>query len=83
MAIITTSAPRQLTLVSETFTNGGAFTAGTTTVLTLANTYVSVNSINFDAGWQADDSYTLVGNTLTFNAAIPLGVGKVYFHGWL
>lgn len=83
MAIVTTSAPKLPVLVSETFTNGGAFTAGTTTVITLANTYSTVNGIFFDATFQGDDTYTLVGKTLTFNAVIPLGVGKVYFHGWM
>jgi hypothetical protein len=76
-------AARQPTLVSETFTNGGAFTAGTTTIITLANTYSTVENIFFDAAFQGDDTFTLVGRTLTFNAAIPLGVSKVYFHGWM
>lgn len=80
---IVNPSSKQLSLVPETFTNGSGFTAGTSTSITLANTYTYVNGINFDASFQGDDTYTLSGNTLTFNAVIPVGVLKVYFHGWL
>ena len=59
------------------------FTPGTTTSLTLSNNYGSAANlwVAFDAAEQGGDSFTLNGNTLTFNVAIPSGVNKVFVKG--
>jgi hypothetical protein len=53
---------------------------GGQTTLTLSQTYpASANLlIHFDGGFQGPDQYSISGTTLTFTAAIPAGVGKVY-----
>lgn len=65
------------------FKAGTDFTPGTTTSLTLANTYGSTANlwVAFDAAEQGADSFTLSGTTLTFNAPIPNGTNKVYVKG--
>lgn len=68
------------------FLAGTDFTAGTSTVLTLANNYGSVANlwISFDGGDQGAGTFTLSGagnKTLTFNAAIPLGTTRVFVKG--
>jgi hypothetical protein len=70
-------------LVDETFTGGVDFTAGSTTSLTLANSYGNEQNIHvhFDAAYQGPEEYTLSGTTLTFTSAIPIGVSKVYVKG--
>lgn len=65
----------------EIFVGGVDFTAGTSTTLTLVGTYRFVK-IQFDAADQGSDTYTLVGNTVTFNAVIPVGVLKAYVLGF-
>lgn len=65
------------------FVNGVDFTAGTTTSLTLANNYGSSANlwVVFDAAEQGADTFSLNGQTLTFNAPIPVGTQKVYVKG--
>lgn len=65
------------------FVNGVDFTAGTSTTLTLSQNYGSTSNlwVAFDAAEQGADSYTLTGNTLTFNAPIPVGTNKVFVKG--
>lgn len=68
----------------ETFVAGTNFTPGTTTTLTLAHTYGSVNNldVHFDSTFQGPDQIvSLVGNTLTFSSPIPIGVSNVYIKG--
>ncbi|MDR9052048.1 NosD domain-containing protein [Burkholderia multivorans] len=66
----------------EVFNAGTNFTAGTTTSLTLAGTYGSINNILVlcDATVQTD--CTLIGQTLTFNPMVPLGTQQVVVLGW-
>lgn len=61
----------------ETFVNGTGFTAGTSTSITLAGSYGSINNILvfFDAAPQLD--CTLSGNVLSFNPIVPLGISQV------
>lgn len=69
---------------SDTLVGGVDFTAGTSTSVTLTNSYGSISnmSVFFDAGYQgAEQISSYVGNVLTFTAAIPLGVQKVYVKG--
>ena len=65
------------------FKAGTDFTAGTTTTLTLSQSYGSASNIwvAFDAAEQGADSFTLNGTTLTFSSAIPVGTNKVYVKG--
>lgn len=67
------------------FANGVDFTAGTTTSLTLSQTYGAASDlwVAFDGAEQGADSYTLSGKTLTFSSAIPVGTNKVYVKGAL
>lgn len=66
----------------EIFLAGTDFTAGSTTTLTLAGTYGSINNILVlcDASVQTDCS--LSGQSLTFNPTIPLGTQQVTVIGW-
>jgi hypothetical protein len=61
------------------FVSGVDFTNGVTTQLTLPVSPGSASNtwVFFDAGFQADDQYTISGTTLTFNAPIPVGVQEV------
>lgn len=65
------------------FASGVDFTGGSTTSLTLSQSYGSASNIwvDFDGAAQASDSFTLNGTTLTFLAPIPVGVNKVYVKG--
>ena len=67
------------------FAAGVDFTAGTTTSLTLSQSYGSAADlwVAFDGVEQGADSYSLSGTTLTFTAAIPVGTSKVYVKGAL
>lgn len=67
----------------ETFSAGADFTPGVTISLTLANEYLSKSNIEvfFDPLFQGPDQYTLVGTSLAFISAIPLGVQNVYVRG--
>lgn len=69
--------------VDEVFTEGVDFTAGASTVLTLAGTYGSEGniSVHFDAAFQGPDTYSLSDTTLVFSSAVPIGVNKVYVKG--
>ncbi len=60
------------------FTNGVEFTAGTSTVLTLPTAETgNGHIIAFDGVIQFQSQYSIVGTTVTFSSAIPLGVNKV------
>lgn len=62
------------------------FTAGTSTSVTLPSSFGAVSRlwVFFDAAFQGDDQIaSLVGTTLTFTSAIPLGTVKVYVKGLL
>lgn len=66
------------------FVSGAGFTPGTTTQLTLAANYGSLDNIwvFFDGVWQGlDQLQSLIGNVLTFVSPIPVGVNKVYVKG--
>lgn len=83
--IFAPAAP-QIDIVDNTFTSGVDFTPGTTTALTLTRSFGSIHRIwiFFDGVFQGDDQVlSLVGQTLTFTAAIPVGVSKVYVKGLL
>jgi len=59
----------------------GPFTGvGGQTTLTLTQNYPSSANllIHFDGTFQGPDQYSITGSTLTFTAAIPASVGKVY-----
>jgi len=70
-------------IVDETFVGGVDYTAGTTTVLTLKESFSSSARlwVFFDAAFQGDDQYSLSGTSLTFTSAIPVGTQKVYIKG--
>lgn len=63
----------------DSFVNGVGFTAGTTTVLTSSAAPGTANNLQiyFDGTYQGTTSWNLVGSTITFNSAIPLGVQLV------
>lgn len=65
------------------FVAGVDFTDGTTTHLTLSQTYAAASDlwVAFDAAEQGPNTYTLSGTTLTFNAAIPVGTVNVFVKG--
>ncbi|MGV7245054.1 hypothetical protein [Caballeronia sp. M23-90] len=73
--LATTNATR------ETFVAGSGFTPGTTTSITLAGTYGSINNIGvyFDDARQFDCS--LSGNALTFNPVVPVGIQAITIVG--
>ncbi|MFK4444635.1 hypothetical protein ABH944_004861 [Caballeronia udeis] len=58
----------------------GPFTGSGQTTLTLSKVYPSSANlvIHFDGGFQGPDQYTISGTTLTFAAAVPAGVLKIY-----
>lgn len=71
-------------IVDKTFVSGTDFTPGTTTTLTLPNSFGAISRIwvFFDATFQGDDQIaSLVGTTLTFTSAIPVGTSRVYVKG--
>lgn len=76
-------APASAQMVNESFTAGTDFTPGTTTVLTLKESFSSAAQllVFFDGTFQGDDQYSLSKTTLTFTSAIPVGVSKVYVKG--
>jgi hypothetical protein len=82
-APITASAGSSGSIADQIFSSGVDFTPGTTTVLTLSNTFANGAQlwVFFDAAFQGDDQYSLSGTTLTFTSAIPVGVSKVYVKG--
>src|SRR6185437_7823843 len=53
---------------------------GGQTTLTLSQNYPSSANllIHFDGTFQGPDQYSITGSTLTFTAAVPAGVGKIY-----
>ncbi|TCK87372.1 glycosyl hydrolase family 28-related protein [Paraburkholderia sp. BL9I2N2] len=59
------------------------FVAGTTSSLTLANQYYSIDNIQaiFDGTYQGLDGGSLVGYGLNFPDAIPIGTQMVYIRG--
>lgn len=70
-------------IADQIFSSGTDFTPGTTTALTLGNTFANAAQlwVFFDAAFQGDDQYSLSGTALTFTSAIPVGVSKVYVKG--
>jgi hypothetical protein len=58
----------------------GPFVASGQTSLTLSQGYPSSANllVHFDGGFQSPDQYTLSGKTLTFTAAVPTGISKIY-----
>ncbi len=70
-------------LTDELFADVSDYTSGTTTQLTLANTYgPEVNLwVAFDGVMQFPDQYSLSGTTLTFTSAIPTGTAQVLVKG--
>ena len=63
----------------DVFTAGGAFTAGSSTTVTLTADPGTENAviISFDGIVQHHDTFSQSGTTITFDAAIPTGVAKV------
>ncbi|QTO46307.1 tail fiber domain-containing protein [Burkholderia latens] len=79
---ITQDANASLTgnLVDKVYVAGTDFTPGVTTQLTLPAAPGSVTNmwVFFDAAYQDDTQIqSIVGTTLTFNSAIPVGITKV------
>lgn len=73
-------------IVDKTFVSGTDFTPGTTTTLTLPNSFGAISRLwlFFDATFQGDDQIlSLVGTTLTLTSAIPVGTSRVYVKGLL
>jgi hypothetical protein len=70
-------------MADQTFSSGTDFTPGTTTALTLGNSFANASQlwVFFDGTFQGDDQYSLSGTTLQFTSAIPVGVEKVYVKG--
>jgi hypothetical protein len=67
------------------FAAGVDFTAGTSTTLTLSQSYGWAANliVTFDGAFQGPDQYSLNGKTLTFTSAIPNGTNKVFVKGFL
>lgn len=67
-------------LYNEVFVAGTGFTAGSSTSITLARDYTDevYLFVAFDGVIQGFDTYSLAGTTLTFDAAIPVDVLKIY-----
>lgn len=65
------------------FVSGIGFTPGVSTSFVLSAAYASSANLNvhYDASYQGPDQYTVVGNILTFNAPVPVGVQVVYVIG--
>lgn len=64
----------------DTFTAGVDFTAGVTTQLTLSRAPGNPANLEvfFDPLFQGPDQWSVAGAVVTFTAAIPVGVGKVF-----
>lgn len=79
------SLPKTYSIENTTYVGGVDYTAGVTTSLVLPNTFANGKQlwIYFDGTFQGDDQYSLTGTTLTFTAAIPAGVARVYVKGLL
>lgn len=73
------------TVASESMGAAGVnqFAPGFSTSLTLLGYYGSKSNlwVNFDNGSQGEDTFSLSGYVLTFNAPIPIGVQEVYVKG--
>jgi hypothetical protein len=69
--------------IEDIFVAGPGFTPGTTTSLTLSKAYAAkaAVTIHFDGTFQGTDQYSLLGTTITFTSAIPLGTTTVYARG--
>jgi len=63
----------------DTLTDGVDFTAGSSTTVTLSTAPGSENNVQifFDGVFQHHSTYTVSNVTVTFDAAIPAGVGEV------
>lgn len=63
----------------DRFEDGTDFTAGTSTVLNLSQNPGTINNtqVFFDGVYQSKDGYSISGNTLTFDSAIPGGTSVV------
>ena len=67
------------------FASGVDFVPGTTTTLTLSQSYGAASNlfVTFDSAWQGADQFSLTNKTLTFTSAIPNGTSKVFVKGLL
>jgi hypothetical protein len=65
--------------VTDLFTAGVDFTAGSSTTITLSGSGLSEDAvmITFDGVVQHHDQYSISGTTVTFTSPIPVGVGFV------
>ena len=63
----------------QILTNGAGFTANSSTTITLTNDPGTEDHvvISFDGIVQHHSTYTVSGNTVTFNAVIPAGVAEI------
>ncbi|MFC4275565.1 hypothetical protein [Achromobacter aloeverae] len=70
-------------IADQTFVAGTDFTPGSTTSLTLSQSFGAKQRlwVFFDGVFQGDDQYSLSGTSLTFTSAIPVGVSSVYVKG--
>lgn len=71
-------------LRTDTFVGGVDYTAGVSNSVTLSRAPGSLANIEvfFDAAYQGPENFqSLVGAVLTFTAAIPVGVQRVYVRG--
>jgi len=64
---------------TDTFTDGGGFTAGSSTTVTLTEDPGSENNtwVFFDGVYQEKSEYSVSGTTVTFTSAIPSGVSSI------
>ena len=81
----TSADAAHLTPFDDVFLVSVDFTASVTTELTLSQTPTSEAYVMafMDSNIQIPDTWSLSANKVTFDAAIPTGVGKVYFKGWV
>jgi hypothetical protein len=65
--------------VTDLFTAGVDFTAGSSTTITLSGSGLSEDAvmITFDGVVQHHDTYSISGTTVTFTSTIPVGVGFI------
>jgi hypothetical protein len=71
-------------LRTDTFVGGVDYTAGVSNSVTLSRAPGSLANIEvfFDAAYQGPENFqSLVGTVLTFTAAIPVGIQRVYVRG--
>ena len=71
--------PVGATMTVQNYADGVGFTSGTTTSLTTSSAAGSEDNVvvTFDGVTQHHNTYTVASTTVTFDAAIPLGVANV------